>query len=159
MSFFFFKCYQNVCDQSHYKTGKLITRKLSVAMCVNGPHVRDIFLHPLKQMGLQGKLASEEMNEIPQLLAQWHRNGPDSVAEAFLGRQSRATKVSCPSVYQCRSIRYRAPFILIKATFSIRWHCSGTPWKSRGPDHPLTRIDADVADLARESCDSPTLVI
>lgn len=101
----FFKGHQNACEQSHYKTGRLITRKLSVTMCVNGPHVHDIFLHPLKQMGLQGEPASVEMNEIPQLLTQWHRNGPDSVAGAFLRRQSRATKVSCPSVYQRGSIR------------------------------------------------------
>lgn len=64
-----------------------------------------------------------------------------------------------PSVYPCRSIRSRAPFILIKATLSIRWHCSGTPWKSWGPDHPLTRIDADMADRVEKAVTAQQLVI
>lgn len=90
------------------------------------------------------------MNEIPQLLAHWHRNGSDSVAEAFLQKQRGSQSYPVPSAHQCRPIRYRIPFIPAKATFNIRWHSSGTTWKSWGLDQLLTSVDADVAGLATE---------
>lgn len=114
------------------------------------PHFHDILLHPLKQMGFQGLLASVEMNEIPQLLAHWHRNGLNSVADAFLQKQRRSQSYLVPSVHQHRPIRYQIPFVPAKATFNIRWHSSGTTRKFWGFDHLLTTIDADVAGLAAE---------
>lgn len=91
------------------------------------------------------------MNEIPQLLAHWHRNGSDSVAETFLQKQRRWQSYPVPSAHQCRPIRYRIPFIPVKATFTIRWHSSGSStWKSRRLDQLLTTLDADVAVSATE---------
>lgn len=119
MSYFFFPNGTRVCDQSHYNTGKLIVRNLSVVTSVNGPHVRDIFLHPLKQMGLQGELASVEMNEIPQLLTQWHRNGQIQLQKHSYGNKAGPQRCPVRRLSMQRD-RYGAPFILIKATFSIR---------------------------------------
>lgn len=91
------------------------------------------------------------MNEIPQLLAHWHRNGPDSVAEAFLQEQRRSQSYPVSSAHQYRSICYRIPFIQAQATFNIiRYSSSGAAWKSRGSDQLLTTTDADAAVLATE---------
>lgn len=91
------------------------------------------------------------MNEIPQLLAHWHRNGPDSVAEAFLQEQRRSQSYPVSSAHQYRSICYRIPFIQAQATLNIIWHsASDAAWKSRGSDQLLTTTDADVAGLATE---------
>lgn len=85
-------------------------------MCVNGPHVCDIFLHPLKQMGLQGELASVEMNETPQFLAQWYRNGPDSVQRHSY--RNKAGPQRCP-VPGCINAD---PSVIEPHSFSLKLH-------------------------------------
>lgn len=116
---FFLNWCKKLCDQSHLKSRDINSKK-ALTGDVNGwPHFHDILLHPLKQMGFQGQLVSAEMNEIPQLLAHWHRNGLDSVAEAFLWKQRRSQSYPVPSAHQGRPIPYRIPCIPAKATFSI----------------------------------------
>lgn len=56
------------------------------------------------------------MNEIPQLLAHWHRNGLDSVAEAFLQKQRRSQSYAVSSAHQCR------PFVIGSHSFQLKLH-------------------------------------